>query len=112
MRKVSHADFEGVCANTTYVIKANEELLLQDLLKHIMLSERFTQYSIGVSKGSTNPYINWKDLDNFSFQIPEIEIQKEIAVVLDKILAIVEELKQQRSTLKHLKQKLLNEILG
>ena len=112
LRKVSHADFEGVCANTTYVIKANEELLLQDLLKHIMLSERFTQYSIGVSKGSTNPYINWKDLDNFSFQIPEIEIQKEIAVVLDKILAIVEELKQQRSTLKHLKQKLLNEILG
>lgn len=112
LRKVSHADFDGVCANTTYVIKANEELLLQDLLKHIMLSERFTQYSIGVSKGSTNPYINWKDLDNFSFQIPDLETQKEIANVLDGILAIVEQLKQQKTTLKNLKQKLLNEILG
>lgn len=112
LRKVSHADFDGVCANTTYVIKANEELLLQDLLKHIMLSERFTQYSIGVSKGSTNPYINWKDLDNFSFQVPDIETQKEIAYVLDGILQIVEQLKQQKATLKHLKQKLLNEILG
>ena len=112
LRKVSHADFDGVCANTTYVIKANEELLLQDLLKHIMLSERFTQYSIGVSKGSTNPYINWKDLDNFSFQIPDIGTQREIANVLDGILQIVEHLKQQKTTLKNLKQKLLNEILG
>ena len=112
LRKVSYADFDGVCANTTYVIKANEELLLQDLLKHIMLSERFTQYSIGVSKGSTNPYINWKDLDNFSFQVPDVETQKKIANVLDEILEIVEELKQQRITLKNLKQKLLNEILG
>ena len=77
-----------------------------------MLSERFTQYSIGVSKGSTNPYINWKDLDNFSFQIPDLNTQKEIANILDGILAIVEQLKQQKATLKHLKQKLLNEILG
>jgi len=112
LRKVSHADFDGVCANTTYVIRANEELLLQDLLKHIMLSERFTQYSIGVSKGSTNPYINWKDLDNFSFQVPDLETQRDIINVLDGILQIVEQLKQQKTTLKHLKQKLLNEILG
>lgn len=112
LRKVSYADFDGVCANTTYVIKANEELLLQVLLKHIMLSERFTQYSIGVSKGSTNPYINWKDLDNFSFQVPDLETQREIANVLDGILKIVEQLKQQKTTLKNLKQKLLNEILG
>lgn len=112
LKKVAFAEFEGVCANTTYVIRANEELLLQDLLKHIMLSERFTQYSIGVSKGSTNPYINWKDLDNFSFQIPNIEIQKEIVKVLDSIIEIREQLKQQKTTLKNLKQKLLNEILG
>lgn len=112
LRKVSHADFDGVCANTTYVIRANEELLLQDLLKHIMLSERFTQYSIGVSKGSTNPYINWKDLDNFTFQVPALGTQREIANVLDGILQIVEQLKQQKTTLKNLKQKLLNEILS
>lgn len=112
LRKVSLADFDGVCANTTYVIRAKEELLLQDLLKHLMQSERFTQYSIGVSKGSTNPYINWKDLDNFSFQVPDIETQGEIVKVLDGILEIVELLKQQKNTLKLLKQKLLNEILG
>lgn len=112
LRKVSYSDFDGVCANTTYVIKAKESILLQNLLKHIMLSERFTQYSIGVSKGSTNPYINWKDLDNFSFQIPDLDTQKQIVNVLDGILEIVEQLKHQKTTLKNLKQKLLNEILG
>jgi restriction endonuclease S subunit len=112
LKKVALADFEGVCANTTYVIRAKENILLQNLLKHIMLSERFTQYSIGVSKGSTNPYINWKDLDNFSFQIPNIEIQQKITSILDSIVTTVEHLKQQKQTLKNLKQKLLNDILG
>lgn len=112
LKKVSFADFEGVCANTTYVIRAKESLLLQDLLKHIMLSSKFTLYSIGVSKGSTNPYINWKDLDDFTFEIPDIETQKIIAETLDAILEVREQLNQQKSTLKLLKQKLLNEILG
>ncbi|HTA27383.1 MAG TPA: restriction endonuclease subunit S [Bacteroidia bacterium] len=112
LRKVALADFEGVCANTTYVIQANEKLLLQGLLKHIMLSERFTQYSISVSKGSTNPYINWKDLDDFTFQIPDIETQKIMVKVLDEILDLAEKSREQKETLKKLKQKLLNEILG
>lgn len=112
LKKVAMADFEGVCANTTYVIRAKENLLLQDLLKHIMLSERFTKYSIGVSKGSTNPYINWKDLDNFTFQIPDLQTQKEIAKVLDDIVNLIEDFKIQKSILKTLKQNLLNEILG
>lgn len=112
LKKVALADFEGVCANTTYVIRANEEVLLQDLLKHIMLSEKFTQYSISVSKGSTNPYINWKDLDNFTFEIPDLETQRVIADLLDEILANAEKIREQKETLKKLKQKLLNEILG
>lgn len=112
LKKVALADFEGVCANTTYVIRANEDILLQDLLKHVMLSERFTQYSIGVSKGSTNPYINWKDLDNFTFEIPDSETQRVIANLLDEVLTNAEKNRQQKETLKKLKQKLLNEILG
>lgn len=112
LKKVASSHFEGVCANTTYVIRAKEKYLLQDLLKHIMLSDSFTKYSIGVSKGSTNPYINWKDLDNFTFQIPDIETQKEISLVLDDVVNLIENLKTQQTQLKSLKQKLLNEILG
>ena len=79
LRKVSLADFKGVCANTTFVAKSKEDILLQDLLKHIMLSERFIQYSIAKSKGSTNPYINWKDLNDFKFKLPGLETQRKMA---------------------------------
>lgn len=112
LRKVAYADFEGVCSNTTYVIKSNEKIVLQHLMKHIMLSDGFTRYAMNVTKGSTNPYLNFKDLDNFSFQIPDLETQKEIVKVLDDIIGIIEQLKQQKTTLKNLKQKLLSEILG
>jgi restriction endonuclease S subunit len=110
LKKVALADFDGVCSNTTYVIRSNEKILHQSLLKHIMLSERFTKYSISVSKGSTNPYINWKDLNDFSFQIPDAETQRKIVIVLDSILLNVEKLKEQKKTLNDLKQKLFNEI--
>lgn len=112
LRKVSLADFVGVCANTTFVVKSKGGILLQGLLKHIMLSERFTQYSIAKSKGSTNPYINWKDLDDFKFSLPSIEIQQEMVEVLDGCIELAEQHRNQLSTLKKLKQKLLYEILG
>ena len=112
LRKVSLADFRGVCANTTFVVRAKEDLLLQELLKHIMLSERFTQYSIAKSKGSTNPYINWKDLDGFTFKLPDIETQKKMVEILDGCIDLAEKARAQTATLKKLKHQLLDEILG
>lgn len=112
LRKVSLADFRGVCANTTFVVRAKEDLLLQELLKHIMLSERFTQYSIAKSKGSTNPYINWKDLDDFTLKLPDIESQKKMVEILDGCIDLAEKARTQTATLKKLKHQLLDEILG
>lgn len=110
LRKVSFADFKGVCANTTFVIKSKEDILLQDLLKHIMLSERFIQYSIAKSKGSTNPYINWKDLNDFKFKLPDLDTQRKMADILDDCIANAEIAREQSITLKKLKHKLLDEI--
>lgn len=110
LRKVSFADFRGVCANTTFVVKSKEDILLQDLLKHIMLSERFIQYSIAKSKGSTNPYINWKDLNDFKFKLPDLETQRKMADILDDCIANAEIAREQSITLKKLKHKLLDEI--
>lgn len=82
LRKVAVADFDGITANTTFVIKANKELIEPRVLPFIMLSENFAQHSIQNSKGSTNPYINWKDIAGYEFRLPPMEMQKKLAELL------------------------------
>jgi type I restriction enzyme S subunit len=47
-----------------------------------MYSERFTQFSIKNSKGSTNPYILFSDLARYEFDLPPIEEQRKLADLL------------------------------
>lgn len=83
LRKVAVADFEGVTANTTFVLETkNESILIQQLLPFIMQSERFVQHSIKRSKGSTNPYVLFSDLCDYEIDLPNIETQKRLAEVL------------------------------
>ena len=82
LRKVVVAPFEGITSNTTFVIKANEEKIDKRLLPFIMLSEGFSQHSIKHSKGSVNPYVNWKDLADYELLIPNSEQQAEIVALL------------------------------
>jgi type I restriction enzyme S subunit len=70
LRKVAVAHFDGITANTTFVIKANEAKIDKRLLPFVMLSEGFAEHSIRNSKGSVNPYINWKDIANYEFLLP------------------------------------------
>jgi type I restriction enzyme S subunit len=82
LKKVAVADWDGVTANTTFVLETIEGKLLQELLPWLMLSERFTKHSIQESKGSTNPYINFPDIAKFEFDLPPIEQQRRIAEIL------------------------------
>lgn len=75
LRKVVIAPFEGITSNTTFVIKANEKRIDRRLLPFVMMSEGFAQHSIRNSKGSVNPYVNWKDLSGYEFLLPSKEQQ-------------------------------------
>ena len=82
LRKVARADFDGVCANTTFVCEPADRRLSGGLLPYVMQTEAFHAYSIGASKGSVNPYVNWKDLADFEFRLPPRDIQDRIVSVL------------------------------
>lgn len=90
LKKIAIADFDGITANTTFVIepKINEKFYAP-LLPFIMLSDSFTSYSVGKSKGSTNPYINWKDLCDFEIILPSIDRQKTVYKILSKSQEVV-----------------------
>ena len=83
LRKVAVPDFEGVCANTTFVLGSKDPtVLLPELLPFIMQTEVFHEYSITNSKGSVNPYINFSDLTEYEFALPPLAEQRRIAEVL------------------------------
>ena len=85
LKKVAVADFEGICANTTFVLESKDYSLFDNrLLPFIMLSDAFTRWSIAHSKGSTNPYVLFSDLADYEFDLPPIEEQK---VLADKLWA-------------------------
>jgi type I restriction enzyme S subunit len=86
LKKVAVADFDGVTANTTFVLETKDEnVLLQSLLPFVMLSDSFTEWSIGKSKGSTNPYVLFSDLADYEFELPPIEKQRTLAKLLWEI---------------------------
>jgi type I restriction enzyme S subunit len=83
LRKVAVADFEGVCANTTFVLEPkNPGELLPEFLPFLMQTEAFNAFSVKNSKGSVNPYINFSDLERFEFALPPTTEQKRIVALL------------------------------
>jgi len=82
LRKVALADFDGICANTTFVIEALPDRILPELLPFIMQTESFTQHSILRSRGSTNPYVTWSDIARYEFPLPPLDEQRRIAEIL------------------------------
>lgn len=80
LKKVAVADFDGICANTTFVFESKDPTVFeQQLLPFLMLSERFTNWSITHSKGSTNPYVLFSDLTSYVFDLPSLAEQKVLA---------------------------------
>jgi len=91
LRKVAVADFEGICANTTFILEtANSNELLPEFLPYIMTAEAFHEHSKRESKGSVNPYVNFSDLAWYEFALPPLEEQRRITQLLEAIRATVE----------------------
>lgn len=83
LKKVAVADFEGITANTTFVLETKDEnVFLQKLLPFLMLSDSFTEWSVKKSKGSTNPYVLFSDLADYEFNLPSLEEQRKLADLL------------------------------
>lgn len=91
LRKVAVADFEGICANTTFVLEPQDsEVVLPELLPFIMQAETFHEFSIKNSKGSVNPYINFSDLAQYEFALPPLAEQCRMAEVLQASSAMLD----------------------
>lgn len=83
LRKVAVAEFDGVCANTTFVLESkNQQTLLTRFLPFVLTTEAFHTFSISESKGSVNPYVNWSDIAKYQFDLPPVDQQQRVADLL------------------------------
>lgn len=112
LRKVAVSDFEGIVSAHSMVLRANEENIEKDFLPYLMQSDEFMNRAVQISEGSLSPTIKWKTLAQQEFICPRKEKQTKLIEVFKQSDETREFVLKQKETLKMLKQKLLNEILG
>lgn len=113
LKKVAVADFEGICSNTTFVLESKDpNVFCQELLPFIMLSDEFSKWSIGHSKGSTNPYVLFSDLSGYTLDLPSIEEQKVLADKLWAAYRVKEAYRQLLSTTDDMLKAKFQEMFG
>lgn len=112
LRKVAVADFEGVCANTTFVLESKApDLLLPAFLPFVMQTEAFIAFSVKNSKGSVNPYINFSDLAWFQFPLPPIDEQQRLVEIMGSISELEEELRTAEREAESLQKAAMQDLL-
>lgn len=81
-KKVSRADFEGICSAHAMVLRARPELVDPDFLPVFLSSDYFLDRAIQISVGSLSPTVNWKTLKAQEFDLPPLDQQRRIADLL------------------------------
>lgn len=112
LRKGGMVDFEGICSDVTYVLRADENQLLQSLLPFIIQTEDFVKHTCNNAHGSTNPFLNWKDIAKYEFYLPPLEGQEKIGEVLWSVEEDIQQSEIRISKKLFLKRKILNYYIG
>ena len=112
LRKVAVSHFDGIASAHSMILRANEKNIEKEFLPYFMQSDAFMGRAVQISDGSLSPTIKWKTLAQQEFVVPKKEKQKELTILFKQFDSTIGQLKQQKATLKDLKQKLLSEILG
>lgn len=112
LKKAAKADFKGLCSGDITVLKANPKNIKPELLPYYMSADPVFEFAVSNSAGSLSPRAKWRDLSKMELAIPDLKTQEEILKVFELLDKNIEGLANQKETLKKLKHKLLDEILG
>lgn len=93
-KKVAIAPFDGIFSAHGMVLRPKEEVIDKDFFPLFIKSDYFLDEAIKISVGSLSPTINWRDLKELKFSLPDLEEQKKLAQVLWSIYETKEEYKK------------------
>lgn len=81
-KKVAIAPFDGIFSAHGMVLRPKEEVIDKDFFPLFISSDYFLDAAINISVGSLSPTINWRDLKDLEFELPDLDTQRKLAEVL------------------------------
>lgn len=81
-KKVAIAPFDGIFSAHGMVLRPKENVIDKNFFPFFISSDYFLDAAIKISVGSLSPTINWRDLKELEFELPNLAKQKELAEVL------------------------------
>lgn len=82
LKKAAVAPFDGICSGDITVIEAKEDKIIPELLPFVIQNDDLFDFAVGKSAGSLSPRVKWTHLQNYEFELPTKEKQRELAKVL------------------------------
>lgn len=93
-KKVAIAPFDGIFSAHGMVLRPKEDVIDKNFFPLFIASDYFLDAAIKISVGSLSPTINWRDLKELKFNLPELDEQKKFAEVLWQIVDTMESYKK------------------
>ncbi len=81
-KKVAIAPFDGIFSAHGMVLRPKEDVIDKDFFPLFISSDYFLDAAIKISVGSLSPTINWRDLKELEFELPDLDTQRRMAAVL------------------------------
>ena len=82
LKKAAVAPFDGICSGDITVIEAKPNKIVPELLPFIIQTDNFFDYAVEKSAGSLSPRVKWSHLQNYEFELPDLDKQRELAELL------------------------------
>ena len=108
--KVVVAEMEGICSTDILVITANSETLPRFLV-YLLHTQALISHAVATSTGVNHPRTSWSSLGKFTFALPPLPEQAEIAEILQAFDTKITALEQEAERLDELFHAMLDELM-
>lgn len=111
-KKVAIAPFDGIFSAHGMVLRPKEDVIDKDFFPLFISSDYFLDAAIKISVGSLSPTINWRDLKELEFELPDLAAQHKLAEILWSINDTMEAYKKLISATDELVKSQFIEMFG
>ena len=94
LKRAAIAPHNGAFSAHGMVLRPREDVIDKDFFPLFIASDYFFDVAIRISVGSLSPTVNWQDLKNQEFELPDIPTQKKLAEVLWSMNETIESYKK------------------